>query len=70
MMTKIVKNKVTIKMIEQINKFKRINGYFPHYLEISDKELAELREELSLSFDTDLTEFSGIKLKVLCEETC
>jgi hypothetical protein len=69
-MIKIVKNNVALNLLNKINKFKRINGHYPHYLEISTEDLAELREEMSLPFDTDLTEFLGIKLKVLYEETC
>jgi len=65
--TKVLKSNVKVKMIEQLNRFKRLHGYFPRYLSIKVDELASLREELNLSFDTDLTEIYGIKLKVIDE---
>lgn len=70
MKKKLALNTVKSKLIHNINKHRRILGYFPTKLDISLEELAILREELNINIEEELTRFNGIKLNILHEETC
>jgi len=69
-MKKMKPNSVSFKLIHNINKFKRLHGYYPKAVDIDLEELAQLREELGIDIESELKEFNGIYLNVLHEETC
>lgn len=54
---------------KMIKEFKQKKNKFPELIILSPEDLAQLREDLELSYEVDLTEFDNIKLFVLDERT-